>query len=119
MMTETIHDKLEAAEEKLAIAKTILAQLGGGRFTAMTGAKNLMAHADGLSFRLPSRFAKDGINYVKVTLTPMDTYTVEFGKVWGRQYRVIADRDDVYAEDLQRVFTDATGLDTNMGGISP
>ena len=96
------------------VAKTILQQLGGSRFTAMTGAKSLMAHADGLSFRLPSRFARDGINYVKITLTPADTYDVEFGKVWGRQYRVVHVSEGDYAEDLRRIFTTWTGLDTSL-----
>lgn len=45
------------------ISNTILEQLGGGRFVLMTGAKHLVSHSDALSFRLPSRFAKDGINY--------------------------------------------------------
>ncbi len=103
-----------ATKTDMTVAKTILAQLGGPRFAAMTGAKNMAGHADALSFRLPSRFATGGINYVKVTLTPADTYHVLFVKCWGIKTIVIAERDDVYAEDLQRVFSEVTGLDTHL-----
>ncbi|ELO20746.1 hypothetical protein SEEE0116_09994, partial [Salmonella enterica subsp. enterica serovar Enteritidis str. 648900 1-16] len=48
------------------VATEILNQLGGNCFIAMTGAKNF-AYFDedgecGLSFRLPSKFAMNGIN---------------------------------------------------------
>ncbi len=53
----------------MQVAQTILQQLGGRRFMAMTGARAMAAHKDGLSFKLPSNFARHGINYVKITLT--------------------------------------------------
>ncbi|EES0484193.1 hypothetical protein ACN662_005697, partial [Escherichia coli] len=64
------------------VATEILNQLGGNRFIAMTGAKNF-AYFDedgecGLSFRLPSKFAMNGINLVKIKLTFSDTYQVTF-----------------------------------------
>jgi len=101
------------------VAKTILAQLGGNRFAVMTGAKNLMHGADSngspyLSFKLPSRFATNGINFVRVTLTPADDYKVEFVKVWGMNLKTIAVREGVYADTLRSVFTEATGLDTSL-----
>ncbi len=97
------------------IADTILEQLGGRRFTMMTGAKNLLSHEDGsLSFRLPNRFANDGINYVKVTLDWTDTYRVEFGRVWGLTYKVIRETSGVYADGLQDAFRNATGLETKL-----
>lgn len=98
----------------MSVAQTILQQLGGRRFIAMTGSKNMTAHKDGLSFRLPSNFARGGINYVKITLTPADLYHLEFCKVRKLEYRVIETEDGVYAEDLQRMFTHATGLDTHL-----
>jgi len=102
------------AEERKQIAAEILRQFGGRRFIAMTGAKNLMSHGSGLSFRLPSRFARQGINYVKVTLTPMDEYDIEFGKVWGTKYRAITTHEGVYCDMLRDIFTDATGLDCTL-----
>ena len=49
-----------------------------------------------------------------MTLTPQDTYAVLFVKCRGIKNTVIAERDDAYAEDLRRVFTEVTGLDTSL-----
>lgn len=99
------------------VATTILVQLGGRRFAAMTGAK-LFSATDvplpGLTFRLPANFARNGINVVTIVLTPADTYTVTFGKLRGLNYKVLRELEDVYAEDLQRVFREETGLDTHL-----
>ena len=104
------------------IPQTILQQLGGNKFIAMTGAKHLAGHPDALSFKLPARFAKDNINWVKITLTPMDVYHVEFGRILPGNYRkgtmpslkMIDTVDNVYCDNLQDVFTDRTGLDTHL-----
>lgn len=93
------------------IAETILAQLGGNRFLAMTGAKNLLHDAASLSFKLPG-IAK--ANYVKITLDPDDTYSVEFGKLRGLTYKTITTLSGVYCDNLQSVFTAQTGLDTHL-----
>jgi hypothetical protein len=102
------------ATESNAIATEILAQLGGGRFVAMTGAKMIAHDAGALRFRLPSRFARGGINAVKVTLTAGDDYTIEYGKVWGLNYRVIETQTGVYADTLRASFKAATGLDCTL-----
>jgi len=101
-------------EQRTQIAKTILEQFGGSKFLAMTGAKTLVAQNDGLSFRLPSRFAKDGINYVRVRLTPADLYDIEYGKVTGIKYKVIKEVKGLYWDGLQEYFTATTGLNTHL-----
>jgi hypothetical protein len=97
------------------VAQTILSHLGGNQFLAMTGARNLVNHSDALSFKLP-RGAKDGIDYVKVTLSANDTYKVEFMKYLPRSLhlKTIASFSCVYADSLQSIFTSATGLDTRL-----
>jgi len=100
--------------ESQTIAAVILNQLGGGRFVAMTGAKMFTHDGASLRFRLPSRFAREGINFVKVTLTAADDYTVEFGKVWGINYRMIATQAGIYGDTLRAAFTAATGLDCTL-----
>lgn len=99
-------------------AQTILEQLGGNRFKVMTGAKNFMGDSaavnPSLSFRLPSNFASRGINYVKITLTQMDTYNMEFSRVRGTKCTLVDHFDNLYAEDLQRVFSIETGLGTRL-----
>ena len=107
-----------AAARAQEVAKVILSQFGGGRFSVMTGAKSFLSGDDEgnpfLSFRLPGNFACQGINYVKVKLMPSDTYDVTFGKVRGTGFRVIAAETGIYAEDLRQVFTQATGLTTSL-----
>lgn len=101
----------------LAIAQTILLQLGGAWFSKMTGAKDYLAVKEGLTFTLPSNFAKDGINKVTITLDWTDTYNVEVGKTTMKpepKYETIRKVDMIYADDLQRVFTELTGLDTHL-----
>lgn len=92
----------------------VLQQLGGRRFTMMTGAKHFVQSKkeSWISFRLPSRFAKDGINYVKIHLTVMDDYTLTFSKVWGTKVTEVAKVEGVYCDQLQSVFTEKTGLYT-------
>jgi hypothetical protein len=50
------------------VAETILEQLGGKRFIVMTGAKHFAADGNALRFRLPSNFAKSGINAVTISI---------------------------------------------------
>lgn len=104
--------------ESMQISKTILQQLGGGRFITMTGARDLFAIDSGLQFKLPSRFAKDGINFVKIELAESDTYTMTFGKVFSSKgmpdYKELCVEPLVYADALQATFTSCTGLDTHI-----
>ena len=93
------------------VAKTILVQLGGNKFLAMTGAKNLMSDVDSLSMKLPGKnFCKQDINYFKVKLNEMDTYDLEFGRVRGLKYKVVDQVSGIYCDQLQEVFTAKTGL---------
>ena len=97
------------------VANTILGQLGGNRFVAMTGAKDLLGDESSLQFKLP-RGAKHGVNAVRVTLDPSDTYTVTFYKIGrrGLDVQVLAERTFVYAHALADVFTAETGLYTRL-----
>lgn len=94
----------------MQVAQTILQQLGGNRFAVMTGAKNFLGDESSLSFRLPSNFAKGGINAVKVKLTGLDLYDVSYLKVRGTSVATVAESSNLYAEDLARDFAAETGL---------
>jgi len=98
----------------MTVAKTILEQLGGNKFLAMTGAKNLLGDANSLTFRIPMR-TLDGSNTVKITLTAMDDYTLEFLSVRAGKVKPKTFREGVYNENLQEVFTRVTGLHTSLG----
>jgi hypothetical protein len=101
----------------MTVSNTILEHLGGVKMIVMTGASNLLGDTYSLSFRLPSpNYAKSGINYVKVYLTPTtDMYAIEFGKIRGRKYTQIKVHEQVYACDLRRIFTEETGLQVSLG----
>jgi hypothetical protein len=96
------------------VAQEILRQLGGNRFIAMTGAKNCADVGNGLAFQLPSKFANQGINAVKIVLDPSDTYTVKFMRFWGTNLKTISEHHDVYCDQLVELFETQTGLYTHL-----
>lgn len=95
----------------MTVAQTILDQLGGNKFRVMTGARDFVNAGNGLQFRLPRGMAQHAIIYVRVELTPADLYTVTF---FDRNVRTVLTRENVNADQLRRVFTDTTGLDTSL-----
>lgn len=97
------------------VASTILQQLGGNRFVAMTGAKNFVAVDQGLFFALP-RMTGVKINRVKVTLTPADDYVVEFYTSRGAAMTLVEKVDGVFCDTLAATFEEATGLATSLTG---
>lgn len=95
------------------IARTILSQLGGNRFAAMTGAKNFVAGNDGLSFAIPTA---NGINRVNVTLDCNDLYRVTFSKWNARKLCnvIVHTVGGIYCDMLAPLFTEQTGLYTRL-----
>ncbi len=120
----TMSSPAQAKPEHMRIAETIVSQLGGNRFVAMTGAKHFMGlPADaslqsmgGVHFKLPRGLAVNGINCVRITLNASDTYTVEALKISAKSYSVteVAKAEMVYCDMLEEVFTDMTGLVTRL-----
>jgi hypothetical protein len=105
----------DTMSDNLIVANTILQQLGGNKFIAMTGAKNLGADGNTLSFRFPSR---SGANHCRITLNSLDLYDMQFiriRKVKGiPQSNVTAEHNGIYADQLQTIFTKETGLYTSL-----
>ncbi|MGU4699208.1 hypothetical protein K6L09_21295 [Burkholderia cepacia] len=115
-------------EELKAAAETMIAQLGGKKFVAMTGAKDfLFGETEGnepyLQFKIPTNFAKDNISIIRIVLNQMDTYDVQYLKM-GKQrndfggFSPIAEQvamsEGIYCDMLQDDFKEKTGLDTNL-----
>ncbi len=105
-------------------AKTILLQLGGMKFIAMTGVKNFM-YADvtehnktfWLRMDLPRNAGK--VNRLKIYLNADDTYTMEFyHQKLNKDFDVVKTNikryEHVYCDKLTEIFTEVTGLDTNL-----
>ena len=95
-------------------AEDVLQQLGGKKFIAMTGAKNFVKDdkTKSITFKLPR--AKSGINYVKISLTSMDLYNIEFLSVRGGNIKTVKEVKGVYNDQLQKIFTQYTGLNTSL-----
>lgn len=91
-------------------ALTVIEQLGGNKFLAMTGARDFVSNDNSLSFRVPSRSA----NFVTVVLDPSDTYTVKFSLVRGAVVKVVKELSGVYCDMLPELFTSVTGLETSL-----
>ena len=108
--------KKKIKEKKLNEAKpyeTILRQLGGNRFVAMTGAKNLgTSTKKDLSFSI-GRNAKK-VTHVHIKLTSMDLYDVEFINMRGAKRKVIKKVKGVYGDMLPKIFQKYTGMRTRL-----
>lgn len=118
---------MSTATTNTMIASTILQQLGGNKFIAMTGAKHLVALDNGIKFSIGKNASK--ANTVKITLNGLDLYDVEFIKFTPYSFKikndgtfketlesskVIATKNDIYSDMLQDIFTSVTGLYTHF-----
>ena len=100
-------------EERKQIADTILQQLGGNKFIAMTGAKNFaFGDAGELTFKIGRNSSP--ANYVKVELNSMDTYTMTFIRGTIKGIKDLKTIDGLYFDMLQSEFTAFTGLHTSL-----
>ena len=95
------------------VATTIIQQLGGRRFMAMTGTRRFLVTGDGIQFRI-GRGAQHGITLVTIALTPADTYRVRFYRTRGVTSTLVEELTDVYCDGLRAAFTRVTGFDTRL-----
>ena len=110
-----------------AVATSIYQQLGGGRFAAMTGAKNFLAIDNGLRFRIGRNASK--ANMVEIKLNGLDLYDIKFIKHTPYSFKIgkdgsfketqesvktVAEFNDYYDDMLQDCFTRVTGMYTSL-----
>ncbi len=96
----------------MTVADTILSQLGGSKFAAMTGARAFVGSSNSLQFSIPRNRA---IDKVFIELTELDLYNVTFFSIRGASVKAIRMVGSVDATQLREVFTMTTGLETNLG----
>lgn len=108
----------------MSIATTILEQLGGGRFLAMTGCHHLVDDGRTLRMSIPRNFSK--ANRLYITLDWDDTYTMRFfyyrsgwistktGKEVEPKTVEIKTVKGVYFDMLEEIFTSVTGMYTRL-----
>ena len=101
------------AQDQRQVAQTIIAQLGGGKFVAMTGSKNFfhLPHG-GVLFDIGRNPAS--VTRCIVTLRADDTYDVVFYKGRGLTIRQYNTFGGVYADSLRSIFENVTGLLTRL-----
>lgn len=108
----------------MTVANTILEQLGGNMFIAMTGARNFLVDGNTLRMTLPKN--RSNANRLYITLDGTDTYTMYFfkftaGRLNKTTFTWIPDKTEdirklsgVYANMLQEIFTATTGMTTHL-----
>ena len=101
------------------IIATILNQLGGRKFTAMTGAKNYTQTDRGVTFKIGRNAGK--VNQVTVDYNiGKDLYDLKFEKVsiskktFEIKRKLIKSFDGVFGSQLQELFTSVTGMETKL-----
>lgn len=105
-------DDLPADKHRMEqIAATILQQLGGARFIAMTGARDLVYGARSLHMRV-GRNAK-GVTKIRITLLPSDEYEAVAFTTKRRDLREVG-RAIVQADGLRGWFEEVTSLRTSL-----
>jgi hypothetical protein len=93
-------------------AQTIMNQLGGNKFIAMTGSKNFFAIENGLQMNLSKN--KVSAQYLKIELTSTDFYKMTFYSFRGAEMKIKNKVEGVYFDQLQDIFTNVTGHYTSI-----
>ena len=108
----------------MEIARTIIEQLGGNRFIAMTGSKDFVS--DGNTLHMTLSRNKSGANRLDITLTADDLYDMRFFKyspgnynavtfVWKNEKTVeVKEYKGVFDTMLRELFTEVTGMITSL-----
>jgi len=92
------------------IAQEIAAQLGGARrLKIMTGA-DLYSDNENRTLIIRTRVRGAKANYIRIRLTSMDLYDMEFFKGHGGSLKPIAEFSGIYNDQLKGIFERTTGL---------
>ena len=92
-------------------AGVMLKQLGGNRFIMMTGAKHFGVGPKGAGFKI-GRNSK-GVNFVRIDLKN-DLYDMEFFQVRAGKMKLKSKVKQIFADQLQDMFTKHTGMYTSL-----
>ena len=93
-------------------AETILQQLGGNKFMAMTGAT---CYSDNNGNTLITKFKGSRVaNIMYITLNSLDTYDVKIAKFKGLDIKPVKEVAGAYDDMLRDIFESTTGLRTSL-----
>lgn len=123
---------MEKNNIKIGNYEIIIEQLGSHKFLTMTGSKILYYGYDDhgyvyLTLKLAKNYSK--AQFLKIQLTNNDLYNLTFSKIkktinatykkmgikmYDEEHIIINEYLGIYAYDLKRIFTEETGLLTNL-----
>lgn len=97
------------------VALEILQQLGGNRFIAMTGVRNL-SFSDNGALTMHLRRNQSKAKYLRIELNGLDLYNVIFRTEdkKNHSFPIVEIFKNVYANQLQGIFTQVTGYNTSL-----
>ena len=115
-MSSSLEYKLvkESVNEARLDPKQTLQQLGGNRFIAMTGAKNLAVDKSKNELHMKIMRNAKGISHVRIRLTSMDLYDMEFLQVRAGRIKIKSKEKGVYGDQLAKMFKKNTGLNVRL-----
>lgn len=94
----------------LNVANTIKNQLSRNTLF-MLGAKDLIGGESYLGFKIRG---SRKVTHIRITLDPIDTYTMEFFRVRALKIHKVAEFNNVYCDMLHRIIEKTTGLATSL-----
>ena len=92
------------------IQQEMIKQLGGNKFTVMTGAK-YSAEDQTLTVKFKGSAVA---NIMWIALNSLDLYNVKIAKYRGMNVKVVEDLENIGCEDLVPIFEKTTGLHTKL-----
>ena len=104
----------ESINEARLDPKQLLQQLGGNKFVAMTGAKNLAVDKSKNELHMKIGRNSKSISHVIIRLSSMDLYDMEFLSIRGSSRKIKSKEKGVYADQLGKMFKKNTGLDVRL-----
>ncbi len=99
------------------IINTMVQQLGGNKFFAMTGSKPQYKDINCINPLIALKLTRNGskANYLKITyMIGADLYTMEFIKMTKLKIETTKEYTNIYGDQLQSIFTQETGLNTKL-----
>jgi hypothetical protein len=112
--TNYLLNPVESVNEASLDPKQTLQQLGGNRFIAMTGAKNLAVDKSKNELHMKIMRNSKGISHVRIRLTSMDLYDMEFLQVRAGKIKIKSKEKGVYGDQLGKMFKKNTGLNVRL-----
>ena len=108
-------------ENNNQVAKTIYQQIGGNRFMAMVGGKDIFYIDNGNGLRFSFGRNKTSANRCEIVYNAgLDLYTMRFirhtfsRRTFENKQTVMKEYTDVYCDQLESLFSDFTGMATYL-----